>query len=118
MAKRKERRDPLEPVNDVPEVLAARAPAPPLTPSKPAAPAKPQPARDRSWDAGRSKATYDLPAALIERIKQIAEELGQGEALVKVSDVARLLIEAGLAEYEAGRLKAKPRPTKFKLFDD
>lgn len=137
MAKRKtERRDPfpLEPAEAVPEVLArlplVTQPSAPVLPAdgpllttdqeQPARPIErePEKKRDRSWDAARSKATFDLPPALIERIRKIAEELGQGEASVKVSDVARLLIEAGLAEYDAGRLRIKPIPTGFRLFDD
>lgn len=106
MAKRKEkRRDPLEPIDAIPDVLAGRA--------------KPQQKRrDRSWDAARTKATYDLPADLIERINQIAEELGAEGAKVKVSDVARLLLVAGLEKYDAGELKPKLRPTGFRLFED
>ena len=74
--------------------------------------------RDRSWDAKRSKATYDLPPELIQKIKDIAGELGEEGAMVKISDVARLLLETGIEQYEAGELKAKPRPTGFTLFDD
>ncbi len=74
--------------------------------------------RDRSWDAARSKATYDLPEGLIKRIKEIAEELGGEGASVRISDVARLLLETGIAEYEAGNLKPKAKPKKLVLFDD
>ncbi len=74
--------------------------------------------RDRSWDAARSKATYDLPEGLIKRIKEIAAELGEEGASVRIGDVARLLLEAGIAEYEAGKLKPKAKPKKLVLFDD
>ncbi len=104
--KPKQRRDPLEPVEAVPEVLAGRV--------------RTTVRRDRSWDAQRSKATYDLPAPLIERIRDIAKELAGGApgAKVKTSDVARLLIEAGLEQYEAGKLKTDLYPTGFTLFPD
>ena len=77
-----------------------------------------EPKRDRTWDAQRSKATYDLPPELITRIREIAGEIGQGGAKVKINDVARLLLEAGIERYEAGALDIKMRPTGFKLFDD
>lgn len=106
MAKRRQqRRDPLEPLESVPEVLAERQRARTRT-------------RDRSWDAQRSKATYDLPESLIERIREIAEELGQDGAKVKVNDVARLLLEAGLRQYESDELAIDLKPTGFRLFDD
>jgi hypothetical protein len=73
---------------------------------------------NREWDKRRSKMTYDLPPALIARIGEIAEELGQQGGKVKVSDVARLLLEAGLAQYDAGKLAPKLRPVGFRLFDD
>ena len=44
--------------------------------------------------------------------------LGTEAAKVKVSDIARLLLEAGLAQYERGQLTVQPRPTGFTLFDD
>lgn len=100
----KERRDPLEPVEALPEVLSRRP--------------GPKPKRDRAWDAKRSKATYDLPPALIARIKAIADELAaehQG-AKVRVSDVARLLLEAGLDAYEAGELQTELQPSAYRLF--
>ena len=78
----------------------------------------PKKPRDRSWDKRRSKMTYDLPPALIARISEIATELGQGGGKVKVSDVARLLLEAGLEQYEAGKLTPKLKPVGYKLFDD
>ena len=106
MDKSKGRRNPLEPVEALPEVLASRP--------------KAKPKRDRSWDAQRSKATYDLPQDLIERIREIAEELtaDYAGAKVRVSDVARLLMEAGLERYEAGELKIELQPAVFKLFAD
>ncbi len=102
---------PLEPIDAIPRLLSQKPvleqPGPPKTTT-----------RDRSWDAKRSKTTYDLPPELIQKIKDIAGELGEERAMVKVSDVARLLLETGIEQYEAGELKAKPRPTGFTLFDD
>ena len=40
----------------------------------------------------------DLPADLIERIREIAAELGEQGTTVKVSDVSRLLLEVGLEQ--------------------
>jgi hypothetical protein len=45
-------------------------------------------------------------------------ELGEASAAVRVSDVARLLLEAGLVQYEAGELDVTPKPTDYNLFDD
>jgi hypothetical protein len=73
---------------------------------------------NREWDKRRSKMTYDLPPALIARIGEIAEELGQQGGRVKVSDVARLLLEAGLEQYDARKLNPKLKPVGFRLFDD
>jgi len=100
---------PLEPSDALPEILSSResASSPDVSSSK----------RDRSWDAKRSKATYDLPPSLIQRIRDIADELGESGASVKVSDVARLLLEAGVTQYESGELDVTPRPTGFTLFD-
>ena len=105
-------RVPLEPGDALPALFAPSAAK--ALPAAEAAQAK----RDRSWDAQRSKATYDLPPVLIERIQAIAVELGTETAKVKVSDIARLLLEAGLAQYERGQLPVQPRPTGFTLFDD
>lgn len=102
---------PLEPADALP-ALFTQPPAPAL-PAEAA-----QTKRDRTWDAQRSKATYDLPPALIQRIQALATELGTDTAKVKVSDVARLLLEAGLAQYERGLLPVQPRPTGFTLFND
>ena len=103
--RRQQRRDPLEPLEALPDVLDERQ--------------RPRPKkRDRSWDAQRSKATYDLPADLIERIREIAEEMGQQGAKVRVNDIARLLLEAGLRQYESGELDIDLKPTGFRLFDD
>lgn len=79
----------------------------------------PKPRRDRSWDAKRSKATYDLPPELIARIKQIAGEIGaRYGAKVRVSDVARLLLNAGLERYEMGGLEIEVQPTELRLYSD
>lgn len=104
MESKGDRRDPLEPLEEIPEILADRP--------------KPKPARDRSWDAKRSKATYDLPADIIDRVRGISEELAAEYpgATVRVSDVARLLLEAGLERYEAGELDVTLHPAGFRLF--
>ena len=112
MVKRK-RRDlpPVEPVAALPDVLKRED-----EPSRRFSGSRQN--RDRSWDARRSRATYDLPAALIERIRDIAAELGESGATARVSDVARLLLESGLEQYESGALEVKLKPTGFKLFKD
>lgn len=112
MAKKRERRQlpPTEPVEALPEVLQRSGLA--------ERGARRRRKRDRSWDAQRSKATYDLPAELIERVREIAAELGQAGARVKVSDIARLLLEAGLEQYETGQLEVDLKPTGYTLFDD
>lgn len=51
--------------------------------------------RDRSWDAKRSKATYDLPEGLKEAIKEVAEAED-----VPAYEIARLFLEYGLAVYQ------------------
>ena len=103
MSKRKRRelpsssRPPLEPLEAIPDVLKRDGDAVPSQPSK-------KESRDRTWDANRSKTTYDLPAGLIQRVKEIADELKRKHgAKVRVSDVARLLLEAGIDQYEAAR---------------
>lgn len=82
---------------------------------------RPKPKRDRSWDRRRSKATYDLPPELISRIREIAKalaaEFGPG-ATVRVSDVARLLLEAGLERYESGELEIELHPSGLRIFPD
>lgn len=76
--------------------------------------------RDRSWDMERSKATYDLPPGLIDRVRDIADELASEhpDAKVRISDVARLLLQAGIDQYESGELDVRIRPTKFRIFPD
>ncbi len=100
------RRDPLEPVDAVPEVLAARP--------------RPKPKRNRAWDKARTKATFDLPVALIERLREVSKEMAAAHpgAAVRVSDVARLLLEAGLDAYEAGELQPELRASEFRIFAD
>lgn len=82
-----------EPIAEVPQVLRRRP--------------RPKPKRDRSWDAKRARATYDLPPDLIEKVRAIAGELAEArpEAKVRVSDVARLLLERGVEAYERGELE-------------
>jgi hypothetical protein len=96
-----------EPLAEIPRVLAERQAQGDRRPAP----------RDRSWDAQRSKATYDLPPEIIERIKQIAEELGRehARATVRVSDVAAALLAAGLDRYDAGTLEFDLQPVRFTL---
>lgn len=79
---------------------------------------KPKPRRDRSWDARRKKMTYDLPEGLISRIREIAETLAAKHpgARIRHSDIARLLLEAGLERYEAGELQIELHPIVLSLF--
>ncbi len=106
----KRRRDPLEPIDAIPEVLSNRQ--------------RPQrKRRNRSWDAKRSKATYDLPEDVIQWIRDVAVEMGQDyDAKVRVGDVARLMLEFARERYEAGeldeRIKKRLKPVKLVLFDD
>ena len=58
-------------------------------------------AKERSKARGRNRVMYDLPPAISERIKQIAA----GERLnCPESQVATVLLAAGLAQLEAGQL--------------
>lgn len=96
-----------EPLADIPRVLAERQGRSERRPA----------ARNRAWDAQRSKATYDLAPEIIERIKQIAEELSHehAQATVRVSDVAGALLAAGLERYDAGALEFDLQPVRFTL---
>lgn len=95
-----------EPIAEVPEILRRR-PSPP-------------PKRDRSWDAKRSRTTYDLPPELIERVRTIAGELAEAypEAKVRVSDVARWLLEHGVEAYDRGELELDLLPAGEALLPD
>ena len=53
----------------------------------------------------RSRASYDLRPETIEEIRVIADELG-----VNIYAVAQKLLDFGIAEYQAGRLKLQRRP--------
>jgi hypothetical protein len=94
---------PAEPLEALPEVLARR-------PDK-------KPTRNRSWDRKRTKATFDLPQDLIDRLGSIAEDLAKEYpgAKVRVSDVACLLLKAGLKEYDAGHVEVELQPTGFRV---
>lgn len=65
----------------------------------------------------RSRVTYDLPAALIEQVRQIGEALvaDMPGAKVTSSQVAHILLEEGLARYQAGDLTIKLQPSRFVL---
>lgn len=90
-------------VEDAQEVLARR----PAT-------ARPTPTRNRQWDKARKRMTYDLPEDMIERVKQIAAELGG----VRVSEAARLLLQAGIERYDAGELRPELHPRKVTLYPE
>ena len=75
---------------------------------------KMQPTRDRKWEAqqrdGGIVVTYrGIPRGVKDAIKAIADDRG-----VRVGDVARALLEHGIADYEAGtlRLEAHVRPDR------
>lgn len=114
------RRNPLEPVEEAADLLARRQQAREAEQVSDNDAGKEKKGRDRSWDAQRSKATYDLPPALIDRIRALADELTEAypDARVRISDVVRLLLEAGLAEYEAGHISVELKPVSFVIFDD
>ncbi len=99
-----ERRNPLEPLEEIPEILARRPHS--------------KTGRDRSWDASRTKATYDLPETLISRIKDIVDELSdkQRGAKIRVSDVARMLMEAGIQSYEEGQIDIEFYPAEYRIY--
>lgn len=99
-----ERRNPLEPLDEIPEILARRPQS--------------KTGRDRTWDANRTKATYDLPNTLLERVKEIVEELSvqQRGAKIRVSDVARMLMEAGIKSYEEGKIDVEFHPAEYRIY--
>lgn len=99
-----ERRNPLEPLDEIPEILARRPHS--------------KTGRDRSWDANRTKATYDLPEGLLDRIKEIVEELSdkQRGAKIRVSDVARMLLEAGIKAYDEGNIDIEFHPAEYRIY--
>jgi len=93
------RRDALKTTaQDAQEVLAKRPKAPTT--------------RNRQWDAARKRMTYDLPEGVIARVREIAGELGG----VRVSEAARLLLEEGIARYDAGELRPEVRPRGATLY--
>jgi hypothetical protein len=57
--------------------------------------------RDRSWDAQRVKASYDLPKEVRDAVVEVAEAEG-----VPAYEIARMFLERGLEIYEAGGLEA------------
>ena len=77
------------------------------------------PARDREWEAkqrdGGIVVTYrGIPRGAKDAIKAIADDMG-----VRVGDVARALLEHGIADYEAGtlNLEAHVRPDRTLYLD-
>lgn len=114
------RRNPLEPVEEAADLLARRQQAREVERATESEESETKKGRDRSWDAQRSKATYDLPPELIERIRMVADDMAAAypDARVRISDVARLLLETGLAEYDAGNISVSLKPVSFVIFDD
>lgn len=77
--------------------------------------------RNRRYDSEERlpRVTYEFPQELIDRVKQITEEIGQeAGAKVAVYQVARLLMEAGIKQYEDGELKIRTYPKEINLFPD
>ena len=71
--------------------------------------------RKAARDEARNKATYDLPADLSELVSQIAARFS-----VPVSQVAALLMTAGLQSIAAGRLDLRDlelRPSRSPRYD-
>ena len=63
--------------------------------------------RDRSWDAAHAVevASYRIPPELKQAVKDIAADLG-----VSPADIARLFLERGIDDYQAGKIDVKPQP--------
>ncbi len=78
-------------------------------------PAASQAKRPRGWEKAHPATAYRIPIELREDVKALARELG-----VATDDVARALLEHGLAAYRAGtlRLQAHPATSKLTLFPD
>jgi hypothetical protein len=68
--------------------------------------------RDRSWDAQRTKATYDIPTQLKDDIKDVAEAEG-----VPAYEIARLFLEFGLSQYKEGGLETLGAEKQTKTVD-
>ncbi len=82
----------------------------------PPAPSKAR--RNREWEKTHKTAVVtsrNVPPELQAEVKAVATELG-----VAVGDVARALLQHGLAEYRAGRLRLEPklRTGKLSLFPE
>lgn len=54
------------------------------------------------------KVTYLLPVEIAERVRALA--IAEGGGPKAASDAARILLEQGLADYDAGKLKLKAEP--------
>lgn len=77
--------------------------------------------RDRSYDSNERlpRVTYEFPQELIDRVKEIAAEIEEDiSARVAVYQVARLLIETGIEQYEAGELDFQTYPKEVSLFPE
>lgn len=63
--------------------------------------------RDRSWDAKRTRFTYDLPPELHEELKAVAEEIVEGTTLrrLRISDIVREFLVYSLDAYRRGDLR-------------
>ena len=68
--------------------------------------------RDRSWDAKRTRFTYDLPPELHEELKAVAQEVVARTTLgrLRVSDVVREFLLYALDAYRRGDLMLAVEP--------
>ncbi len=69
--------------------------------------------RRRGWEREHPATSYRIPLELREAVKKVATQLG-----VPTDEVARALLEHGLAAYQAGQLRLHAAPTegRFSLF--
>ncbi len=70
--------------------------------------------RKREKDAARTKATYDLPETIKERIEVIATEFG-----IPKSQLAAFFLDHAIREYDIGRIDLRPylRPSRVPRFE-
>lgn len=73
--------------------------------------------RDRSWDSKRTRMTYDLPRATIQRVTAVAESLKKDWPDVRIGDVACIMLEAAANLYEGGHweILVSPRVSRGKI---
>ena len=63
--------------------------------------------RARPWDAAHAVevASYRIPPELKQTVKEIASDLE-----ISPAEVARLFLERGVKDYQAGKIDVKPQP--------